>query len=81
MIVITPDGVTTVEVSGSRARSLVGRHANAVRKFVETGDSTDLREFRGKSVGGRSLTTDPDILRRLARRGEVDFEDIYALTA
>jgi hypothetical protein len=80
MTAITPDGPALVEVRGSRAASLIGKHANAVRKFVETGDARDLHKFRGKTVGGRSLATDPEVLRRLARRGEVEFEDIYELT-
>ncbi len=81
MTVITPEGPTLVEVRGSRSASLIGKHANAVRKFVETGDVRDLRKFRGETVGGHTLATDPDTLQQLARRGEVDLEDIYDLRA
>jgi hypothetical protein len=80
MTVVTPNGPTLVEIRGSRTASMVGKHANAVRKFVETGDSSDLKAFRDKRVGGQPLATDPEKLRQLARRGEVDFEDIYDLT-
>lgn len=80
MTVITLEGPKLVEVRGSRVASLVGKHANAVRKFVETGDARDLRQFRGKSVGGQRLAADPKALRQLAQRGEVEFEDIYDLT-
>jgi hypothetical protein len=60
--------------------TVAAKHANAVRKFVETGDASDLRKFRGKSVGGEHLATDPGTIKRLAHRGELDFEDIYDLT-
>jgi hypothetical protein len=80
MIAITPDGQVLVEVRGSRVASLIGRHANAVQQFHATGDTRPLREFRGRSVQGRKLATDPNVLRRLARRGEIEFEDIYDLT-
>jgi hypothetical protein len=78
--VITPEGPVLVETRGSRAASLAGRHANAVRKFVETGDSGDLRAFQGKTVGGHPFATAPEDLRELARKGAVEFEDIYDLT-
>lgn len=81
MTAITPDGPVTVEVRGSRAASLLGRHANAVQTFVQTGDARDLQAFSGKSVGGHELTTDLNVLRRLARRGELDVDEIYELTA
>jgi hypothetical protein len=80
MTVITVDGPKLAEVRGSRMASLAAKHANAVRKFAETGDASDLRRFRGKSVGGEHLATDPATIKRLAHRGELDFEDIYDLT-
>lgn len=81
MTAITPDGPVTVEVRGSRAASLLSRHANAVQTFVQTGNARVLRAFRGKSVGGHELASDPNVLRRLARRGELDVDEIYELTA
>jgi hypothetical protein len=81
MTVTTSDGQVLAEVRGSQAASTVSRHANAVQTFRQTDDESKLREFRGKSVAGHQLATDPDVLRRLARRGELDFEDIYELTA
>jgi hypothetical protein len=80
MTAVTDDGVVSVEVRGSRTASLLGRHSNAVQQFVETGDARVLRPFRGTSVGGHRLASDPDVLRRLARRGELDFEELYDLT-
>ena len=81
MTVITSDGPQLVELRGSRVASLVARHANAVRKFVDTGDARGLRQFRGQSAGGYQLATNPNVVRRLANRGEIDFEDIYDRTA
>ena len=80
MTAITNDGPVTIEVRGSRTASLLGRHANAVQQFVQTGDARDLRAFRGRSVNRHQLASDPDVIRRLARRGALDFEDLYDLT-
>jgi hypothetical protein len=62
--------------------SRIARYHNAVRRFVQTGDASKLRAFRGGWIvdaRGRihRFLTDPAIIRRLARAGEFRFESIY----
>jgi hypothetical protein len=67
--VLTPKGVMSGEVRGSRDH------------YYLTGDASRVRAFRGKTVtvDGRpaSLLTDLRALRRLQRAGEVSFEELY----
>jgi hypothetical protein len=75
-----------VLVSDSRTATLLSRYANAVGRFVETGDASGLREFKGKTyVDARGKTrtfeTDPAALRAAFERSESDFgafADLYA---
>jgi hypothetical protein len=79
--VLTPKGVMSGEVRGSRDASLIAEHASAVEHYYLTGDASRVRAFRGKTVtvDGRpaSLLTDLRALRRLQRAGEVSFEELY----
>jgi len=77
MSVLSPDGVVDVDVRGSRARSMVGQHWNAITKFAATGDAGALSPFAGKRVGGAALATDPDQIEEFLRRREIDIDDIY----
>ncbi len=80
MRLLTPEGVVDVGIRGSRTASRVGDYWNAVHQYLATGDDAPLRPFAGKRVAGRAFETDLDALDRWARRGELDFEDIYAMT-
>ena len=64
----------------------VGRHWNAVRHFLDTGDDSGLAEFDGEQItatdeGGHgsrlTLLTDLDAIELQALRGEIRFESIY----
>jgi hypothetical protein len=77
MSVLSPEGVVDIDVRGSRARSMVGRHWNAIQRFAATGDVGALTPFAGKRVGGAVLATDPDQIEEFLRRGEIDIDDIY----
>jgi hypothetical protein len=57
--------------------STVGQHWNAVRRYLEHGDETDLSHFAGVTVAGRLLETDADVIEWHAIRGDVRFESIY----
>jgi hypothetical protein len=81
MSVLSTDGVVDIDVRGSRARSLVGRHWNAIRRFAATGDVGALTPFEGKRVGGAVLATDPDQIEEFLRRREIDIDDIYITSA
>lgn len=84
--VLTPDGVLDIGVNHSREATLVAEHANAVHRYLETGDSSALRKFRGKRItdasGAKvSLLADLDELDRLGSAGVLSFESLYARSA
>jgi hypothetical protein len=81
MSVLSSAGVVDVDVRGSRARSLVGRHWNAIQRFAATGDVGVITPFEGKHVGGAELASDPDQIEEFLRRREIDIEDIYITAA
>jgi hypothetical protein len=85
MTVDTVGGARVLNVRGSRRASMVGRHAAAVRHYLETGDASRLRKFRGKYIQDGKLKhvliTDTQQIDRLARRGELSFEDLYDYAA
>jgi hypothetical protein len=87
MPVLTTAGRIPVEVRDSRSASLLARHANAVKRYVHTGDASGLREFRGKAIRtnkrGYRLLSDLDLatIDRLAQAGELSFEDVYEIAA
>lgn len=75
--IATAGSVVSRPVRGSRKRSMLARHANAVRRYLETEDASGLDEFRGRRVAGLVLETDIDQLEDLARRGEFQWLDLY----
>ncbi len=77
MTILTPEGLQSVNVGSSLEASKVGEYMNAVKHFLNTGDTTRLRKFQGKSIAGRPLLTDPQTIENLAFRHELEFEDIY----
>ena len=77
---IHSDGRTIeVDVRGSSKASLVAAHHNAVQHYLETGDVGALDPFINKTVAGRRLETDPDVLDEMARRNSLDIDTIYQL--
>ncbi len=82
MLIITRSEVKSVDVRTRKEASLVGEYWSAgVQRYVTTGDQSGLRKFRGKSVASHPLETDPEVIKRLAKIGDLDFDDIYDLTA
>src|SRR5437868_12862295 len=77
MFVITAQGLEPIAVRGSRAASLLGKHAAAVQRFLRTGDSSALDAFRGKRVAGHELITKPRLLTALADAGALRLDDLY----
>lgn len=80
MLIATSGRVIVAEVRGSRQSSLLADYWNDVDRFLNTADMRLLARYRGKSVAGHILETDPDVLENLALEGEMTFEDIYSLT-
>lgn len=83
LLFLFPHGTEFVAFRGSIRAATVGRYWAAVRTYVERGDATALLKFRGRSIidaQGRRLrlVTDLDVIRSLARAGQVSgFNSIY----
>jgi hypothetical protein len=82
----TAHGEELVAVNDSREASRVARYAEAVKRFLQTGDSSGIAKFQGQTVrttdGAQTpFLTELAVLRRLGRAGEFRFEDLYGRTA
>jgi hypothetical protein len=82
LVTTTPDGLKEIAVRDSRVASTIGSHSDAVQKYVRTGDSSSLKEFRHLKITDASgkpieLLTDTDELDRLASAGQLSFESLY----
>ncbi|HET6274550.1 MAG TPA: hypothetical protein VFE16_01265 [Candidatus Cybelea sp.] len=83
LIIPAPGGITEIATRDSRSASIVAEYANAVQVFLQTGDNSELRPFRGEHIidaeGNRiPLLTDLDELERLGAAGVLSFESLYA---
>lgn len=79
---LTPRGTIPVTVHDSRTATDIAEHMNAVRKYVRTGDTSELQRFKDKSfvTAGRvrRFVTDPDVLDELADAGSLSaIETLY----
>jgi hypothetical protein len=77
MYVLGPQGTTPVTVVGSEDATVVAEHWNASKRYLNTGDDSELRRFQGLSVSEVELETDLDEIDRLASLGVLEFEEIY----
>jgi hypothetical protein len=75
--VLTKHGVQFLTGLTPRQASAVGRHWNAVRRYLDSGNEHDLAEFDYVEIDGETLETGIDAIEYWAIRGEVQFEDIY----
>lgn len=83
---INTDGkMISIEVNDSRTASLIGRYHNAVKKYLETGDTSELDKFKGKTVKDANgntyvLETDTEALDEIHEGiEEPEFYDIYTV--
>lgn len=75
---ITTDGrKDEVPLRTSRQASLVGRHADAIKRFLASGDDAPLRKFRGVKVAGYELESDPAAIEELERTSQLDGYEPY----
>jgi hypothetical protein len=79
-------GLREVAVRDSRTASQIASYADAIRKYIRTGDAALLKPFRKLTVvdanGKRiSLLTNSRALDRLGHAGLLSFESLYARTA
>lgn len=75
--------IRSIIVRNSRDASLIGEYFNEVRNFVEHGDTSGLKRFRGKTIidaNGKKHTfeTRPDKIREIEESKEdSEFFEIY----
>jgi hypothetical protein len=86
LVIPTPGGLREIGMRDSRQATLLGKYWNAVERYRDTGDSSALREFRGKYIIDASgkqvaLLTDLRELDRLGSAGVLSFESLYARAA
>jgi hypothetical protein len=84
--VLTVYGKRELPFRDSRQASIVGRHWDAVQRYLQTGDDSALRKFHGKKVtdanGKRHLLlTDTAEIDRLGSAGVLSFESLYGRSA
>ena len=77
MRVLTTDGLRFLPDLSDREASAVGRHFNAIRRYLETGAVVELMELEGTEVAGNVLETSLTQIEHHAIRGNVEFESIY----
>lgn len=74
----------SIEVNDSRTASLIGRYHNSVKKYLDTGDSSQLQKFKGKTIKDangnmHTFETDTESIDEIARGiEEPEFYDIYS---
>lgn len=75
----------SIEVNDSRTASLIGRYHNAVKKYLDTGDTSGLEKFKGKTVKDANgnlhvFETDTEALDEIHEGiEEPEFYDIYTV--
>jgi hypothetical protein len=62
-----PDGPIVIKIRGSKARSEVARFRNDVFRFLG-GDRSALDKWKGVTIQGHKLLTDPAIIRLLGEQ-------------
>ncbi len=77
MRAVTRQGLVLLSGLSDDDASLVGRHDNAVKRYLDTGDDSGLEEFDGVTVAGYELETSLDVLDFYAFVNDIRFEDIY----
>ena len=86
LLVHTPEGRREIGVRGFRKARQIAEYSNAVSLYVQTGDSSKLKKFRGKNIRATngeqiSLLTDLAEVIRRASAGVLSFESLYARSA
>ena len=82
IVVSETRGPVEVATRDSREASKAGKHSAAVQRYLETGDDSALRQFKGQYItdaqGNRvALLTDLDELDEMGAAGELSFESLY----
>ncbi len=83
LVVPTPDGLREVALRDSRQASQLAEYWDAVQRYLQKGDESALRKFRGKRIKDAEgkpirLLTNLEELDRLGNAGVLSFESLYA---
>jgi hypothetical protein len=86
ILVLTDEGKREIAVRDSRQATVAAEHWNAAHRYLDRGDASAIRKFRGKSIidakGKRiRLLTDLNELTHLGSAGVLSFESLYAKAA
>jgi hypothetical protein len=86
VMIPTPDGTREIAVRGSEQVSLLAEYWNALHRYLQTGDASQLSKFLGKHIKDANgadvpLLTDLPVLNRLGSAGVLSFESLYARSA
>jgi uncharacterized protein YaaR (DUF327 family) len=85
MRLLTAEGEQVIRTSSARTASRIARYNNALREFLNSGNSESLKRFAGKAVRSRgqryAFVTDEQTIRKFARPGELHFLDVYDMGA
>lgn len=79
VMILTEQGPIFAEVRSSVERSRLSRYYIALRKWraAEDGAQDELSKFKGLTVAGHELITEPDTLISLEEAGQLDFDAFY----
>jgi hypothetical protein len=83
VVVSNRKGLVEIATRDSRQASKAGKHSAAIQRYLETGDASTLKHFKGKYIidsNGKRVTlmTDLQKLDRLGSAGVLSFESLYA---
>jgi hypothetical protein len=80
------DGTREIAVRGSGQATTLAEYWNAVHRYLQTGNESRLKKFRGKKIKDANgveieLPTNRRVLLRLGGAGVLSFESLYARSA
>lgn len=86
LVMPSAEGNQQVAVRSSRASTQLAQYSNAVQRYLQTGDASQLRKIQNvelKDASGKkfALLTDISALNRLGSAGHLSFESLYARSA
>lgn len=81
--VSTPEGRREFAIRDSHQASMLGKYWSSVQRYLQTGDDSALRKFKGKKITDASgkrhpFITDLNQLDALGSAGVLSFESLYA---
>jgi hypothetical protein len=75
--VLSAEGYQLVANPSRRQAQESSRHLIGISRFLRKNDTTALKQFRGKRIGGIELLTDPTRIREFADGDEIKLDGLY----